>query len=443
MRGRPSTADRATGKVARRPRHTAGLADGAKVRSVNIQALHSDMLRAFAAGLRDGVPVEVLDGLRAYRDVHSLTVVNQRQGRLRQLEQEASEARDRARHARQNANEEPDGDVRADYQEDARRYTAQARQLEDEMARMRFLTEGTTLPDRFDGEVDFLLSGLKALLVTEDGRVNDEQAAALRSVLHDFSLTLEGSQVRWVASLLVPADDRVVALGPFTGIVAAHGRVLTSAEIAEHHSAAGAAQRRRILVHRLEEAGFPRHLARAASLAPGGYLPRVLLGEEVVWPDCDASFNHVAFNSHVRAVWEAHPGWAASVYCQTSPSRQALADLVASKGGSASLADLDGDLEELGIRRNDVYSMTLPKPGRTDATPPWPPTVDRTTVWASGKGADSSQMANPICPACGAPATAVVRVLEVTDALLCRSCRVMPSNPELKFPPLYIDLALP
>jgi hypothetical protein len=169
----------------------------------------------------------------------------------------------------------------------------------------------------------------------------------------------------------------------------------------------------------------------------------VLLGEEVVWPDCDATFNHVAFNRHVRAVWEAHPGWAASVYCQTSPSRQALADLVASKGGSASLSDLDADLKELGIRRNDVYSMTLPKPGRTDATPPWPPTVERTTVWTSGKGADSSLMANPICPVCRAPATAVVRVLEVTNALLCRTCRVMPSNPEVEFPPLYLDLALP
>ena len=443
MRGRPSSADRPAGKAPRRARHTAGLADGTKVRSVSMQDLHSDMLRTFAAGLRAGVHVEVLDGLRAYRDVHSLTVVNQRQGRLRQLEEAAAEARDRARNARANANEEPDADVRADYQDDARRHTIQARQLEEEANRIRSLTEGAGLPDSFEGEVDFLLSGLSALLATADGRVSDEQAAALKSILHDFTITLDGSRVRWSASLLVPADERVVALGPFTGTVAAHGRVLTSAEIGELPDSAGAAQRRRVLIHRLEEAGFPRHLARAASLAPGGYLPRVLLGEAVTWPSCDATFDHAAFNQHLRAVWGAHPGWSASVYCQTNPSRQALADLVASRGGSASLADLEVDLALMGISRNDVYSMTLPKPARNPATPPWPPTVERTTVWASSEGTDASLMANPICPLCGNPATAVIRVPEVTDALLCRGCQVMPSNKDLQFPPLYLDLALP
>lgn len=443
MRGRPSSADRLAGNAPRRPRHTAGIADGAKVRIIDRLALHTSMLSALCTGLRDGVPAQLLDGHQAYRDLHGLTVVNQRQGQTRALESSAADARNRARKARANANEESDAEVCADYQLDARRYTAEARRIEEELHRLRSKTQSTALPDTFEGEIDFLLSGLEALLDTEDGRVSDHQSAALKSVLHDFTISLEGTSVRWSASLLVPADGQVVVVGPFTGTVAARGRLLTAAEVRELPTAAGSGQRRRTIVHRLERAGFPTHLSRAASLAPGDYLVRALLGEDVTWPSCSSTFDHSAFNEHVRSVWSSNSGWSASVYCQTNSTRQALADLVAHFGGTATLAELDPHLARLGIRRGDVYAITLPKRARKETTLPWPPTVTRTNTWSARSKASGSQMACLVCPRCGKPATAVVRVPEVPDALLCRTCRVMPSNGQLEFPPLYLDLALP
>ncbi len=445
MRGRPPDADRGAGNHPRRTRHTAGLADGKKVGTISKAELHAAMLRTFADGIGNGIAVTVLDGLQAHRGIASLTVVNQRQSRLHHLQSEAAKARDLAKRARTNATEEPDPDVRADYMSDARRYTAHARSCDDEHARLLTLTEGTALPETFDGEVDYLLCGLRALLVTPDGRVSDDQANALRTVLRDFVVEPDGRQARWSARLLVPADGRVLALGPFTGTVPLKGRTLTGAERDDLANAQGSALRRRHIIHQLEEQGLPRHLARAASLAPQGLLPRVLLGEDVRWPNCHETFDHDRFNAHLRNLWCASPapGWAASVYCQTNPRRQALADFVAALGGRASLTQTDALLTPFGMRRNDIYSITLPKVAHNPHTPPWPPTVHREGEWSAGNGAEHSHLASPRCPHCGEPATAVVRVLEVTDALLCRNCLIMPSDPTLEFPALYRDLSLP
>lgn len=439
-RGRPP---KSPGSSASQPRHTAGLADGKKLTVVPMAALHADMLRVIAHGIRTGVPARLLDGYRAYRDASALVVTNEHQARVTRLQEDARALRARAKTARRLATEETDPDVADDYRDDARDYTQQATAAEAEMRRLTEQVERQSLPAQFDGEVDYLLTGLKALLPTSDARVTLDQANALRTVMPEISLELVGREIHWSAELLLPADNRVVALGPFTGRVPARGRILTQAELDDIATASGAAQRRRQLIHQLDEAGYPRHLSRAASLAPRGLLPQVLLGQAVLWPDCPEDFDHHGFNEYLRRVWGAHPGWSASVYCQTNPSRQALADLIASLGGTASLADIEPHLVDLGIKRNDIYSMTLPKHARDPKTPPWPPTVLRTNTWATRSPSTDSYLASPRCPRCRQPVTAVVRVLEVTDALLCRTCHVMPSEPERVFPPLYLDLALP
>lgn len=423
--------------------HTGGLADGAKAAVIDMSALHRDMLTAFAEGCRTGIPVELLDGHRAARTLDRIVVVNHHKARMDLLTGKLSDARRLAARARRLAVEETDDEVADGFREDARRHTKTATRLQDEIDRLCHEVEGSAVPDAFEGEVAYLLHGLSALFTPKDGRVEAEKAAALRTVLHQPALWRDGDTVHWRAGLLVPADGRVYVLGPFTGSVPAKGRKLTPAETAELAGSGGAAHRRRSTMHQLITAGYPMHLARCASLAPGGQLPRVLLGENVTWPDCPANFDHTKFNDHVRAIWTTHPRWAKGVYCHTNPSRQALADIVAALGGFASVPQIDPILLTMGIRRNAVYYMTKPRPMRNPTVPIWPATLTRLGTWSRRRGAPPNLMASILCPTCGRPATAVVRVPELPDALLCRTCAIMPSRPDLEFPPSYLDLALP
>lgn len=433
-----------TGRASRHRAFTSdGLADGRKLALIERTTLHRSMLQAFADGLRHGVEVANLDGYQAFQDLQGMTVINQRRGRIRLLESRAQECRSLARRARENANAEPDPATRTEYMDDARSYSAEGRGFTEEANRLKALEDPGSLPDSFDGEVGFLLDSLTALLDSSDGICSRDQAAALHSILRDFRIAIEGSELRWSACLLVPADGRVLSIGPFGGVLPLRGQPITPAEVDELSNSTGAAQRRRKLIHQLEEAGYPRHLARAATLAPGFLLPRVLLGEDVTWPDCVADFDHAGFNEHLRQTWSKHPAWAAGVYCHKNIKRQALADTVALLGGRAPLVLIEPFLARYDIRRNDIYSMTLPKRTSNLALPAWPATVMRENEWSSITPVSESILRNPTCPRCQAPATAVVRVLEVPDALLCRQCRVMPSRGDLVFPPLYLSLALP
>ncbi|HEV7788281.1 MAG TPA: hypothetical protein VGP05_04655, partial [Pseudonocardia sp.] len=247
----------------------------------------------------------------------------------------------------------------------------------------------------------------------------------------------------WRTHLLVPADGRVLRLGPFGGRVPRRGRTLTPAEWQRLRTGAGRPAGRRGVIHALGKAGFPEHLARAASLAPDGHLARVLLGQDVEWPDVPAGFDHDRFNRHLRQQWGAHPGWAKGVYCQTNTKRQALTDLVAALGGFARADQLRAVFPDLGIKNADLLPMTLTRRARNPATADWPPSVERVGQWSAAGKAHEHAVCSILCPGCGQPATAVVRVLEVPGALLCRRCLIAPARPDLRFPPIYATLALP
>jgi len=176
-------------------------------------------------------------------------------------------------------------------------------------------------------------------------------------------------------------------------------------------------------------------------MEPTGLITRVLLGEEVKWPGCPDHFDHEGFNRHVRESWPSDLRWAAGVYAQTNPKRQALADVVAALGGQARMDQMLVFGEAYKFNGNAVYVMSQPYYGRGQTC--WPATVQRTGDWTSATSASASTMRSPLCPICRQPATAVIRVPEVPEAILCRTCRVMPGRPELVFPPQYLDLALP
>ena len=82
--------------------------------------------------------------------------------------------------------------------------------------------------------------------------------------ISDFHLVVEPPVVRWSLCLLLPADGRVVRLGPFEGSVAARGRVRTQAESRFQDAETADAVSRRHLRSDLVAAGVPSALAGAA-----------------------------------------------------------------------------------------------------------------------------------------------------------------------------------
>jgi hypothetical protein len=423
-----------------RGRHGAGLHDGVKVTNIRMDDLHHDIVRGVASALRHGVPATLLDGHASHRSLSSLVVVNQRRERIERLKGDLNVARRMARNCRDLAAQETDEQARQDYTEDVRRHTQRASAITREIEQLEEPSAKAAMPRTFDGEVGYILTGMSTLL-TPHGRVSKEERQALRHVVRDFELVPGDGYVGWSLSLLLPAQERVLTLGPITGRVAVTGRTATPAELNARRVSAGAPAARRAVIHQLMGVGYPERIARSATLEPSGLLARVLLGEDVVWPGCEPAFDHGAFNAHLRASWPTDLAWASGVYVQTNPKRQALADVVAALGGEARLDQVRVFEELYQFAGNAIYVMTLPFYGRGNTC--WPPTVERGGDWTAATGAWQSTLHNTLCALCGEPATAVVRVPEVPDALLCRSCRVMPSCPDLTFPRQYLDLALP
>ena len=420
-----------------RKRRTAGLDDGTRVASINRGDLHRSIVETIARGLREGTEAVALDGLAAFRSVQQLVVVDQRRETLARLARERDEAERRASRARTLAIDEADDELAGQYREDAREHSQRARRIRAEIDRLES-ADARALPESFTGEVDFLITALGALLA-EDGRTGPEERTALRQVLRNFIITVDGATARWETELVVPAGDRVVALGPFRGSVPARGTPLAPAALKALPASSGAALERRRMRDALEAEGWPTPVARSATLAPFMLLPQVLLGTDVEWPDCPPDFDHARFNAHLRDSWTPDLACVASKYAYTSVQRQALADIVAALGGQARLDQAMHAGREHGLTQARVTNLTyITKHGL-----PWPPAVVRVGQWSAGTYVHDSHLRSLICPLCDQPATAVLRLPEVPEAVLCRTCRVMPSRPDLPFPPIYIDLALP
>lgn len=422
-------------------RRRVGLAEGRLIGRVDREELHRSIVRDVAHTLRNGAVAEYLDGHASYLALDRAVLVDAAGHRRRELSLQHDQAEQRARRLRTYAADAHDQQEARELLAQARQESAKATRLGEALERLAQRSDQATLPQEFEGEVAFIVAGLSALLA-DSGRMPAEGRSALQSLISDFHLVVEPPVVRWSLCLLLPADGRVVRLGPFEGSVAARGRVRTQAESRFQDAETADAVSRRHLRSDLVAAGVPSALAGAALLAPGGYLRAVLLGRDVRWPGCAPDFDHESFNAHVRQCWADLGGWGRGVYAQTSPQRQRLADLVARHGGHISLADLRPMLSSIQMKPNDVYTLTLPKRSKNPATPPWPPTVLREGDWGSGSPATMSIVVSPRCQLCHGPATVVVRVPEVPDALLCARCRVMPSRPDLVFPPMYLDLGV-
>lgn len=420
--------------------NSGGLPDGVKDGIVIRDELHESMWRSFVTGLRTGVPVTTLDGHRAFSGIDGLVMFNENRARVELLRQELSEAERLAKSARGLAIREQDPRQQLAYQAEARAQGARAEALSAAIDRAHEQVAGG-VPPVFTCEMSFFEAGLSALL-TPSGVVEQSVWSALRKVLHNMTGHFDDTWFHWEASLLLPADGNVYVAGPFAGRVPRHGRVLTPAERDRAQDSNGGALRRRQLIEELTQAGYPRRIARAATLAPDLLLAKVLLGVEIHWPDCTPDFEHQGFNNHLRSVWTSLMAWDATKYCQVNPKRQTLTDLVAAMDGHARRDQLRPVLTDFGLNEDDLHPMTLTRVSRGGA-PDWSPSVRRTGPWTAASLVHQNGVESVYCPVCGQPATAVVRVPEVPGSLLCRSCLRPPAAPDLVFPPVWRELALP
>jgi hypothetical protein len=424
------------------PRHRGGLADGMHICGFEIASFHKDILATISRSLREGVPVTTLDGFASIPNIDGMALINENRINLERLNRNFKNLEARARNLRLLAADETDQQSRTEYQEDARRESKRLTEMKVEIDRLSN-QEIKPLPIQFTSETEYLIAGLSALVSSDTGRIQLETATAFQSILHEFQVEAKGDRVHWSTCLLVPADGRVVVIGPFKGSVPAIGRKKSPADLDSLNYSLGAGISRRSVVSKLQDAGFSYHRSRAASLAPGGYLARVLLGEEVIWPQCNSDFNHERFNSHVRQIWSKNFSCSKTFYCWSNPKRQAVTDIVSNLGGRAYREQIWPLLKSFEIEDKHLIFMTQEIVSTRQGALPWPPSVVRLGEWNTGEDNNLKMLGSVFCQLCGNPATAVIRVPEVSDSVLCRSCCVMPSQPDLPFPRMYLDLALP
>ncbi len=415
---------------------------GQKMAVIGRAELHRSIVSTLGRGLRDGVPGVLLDGVDAYDSVSGMIMVNARRATIEHLSEKASELDRKSTRSRHLAEDEQDDKVAAGYRDDARTYSREAEAIRDEVERRRAETDPTEVPLQFETAVDVLLSGL-AVLLDPSGSVDNDVQAFLQRILHNFSFAVDGDEVVWRGQLLVSANGRVVALGPFTDSVARLGRGLSPAELDTIGIGTDAAIERRRHTVELTKIGYPQRVAASIVCAPGGYLARALLGQEVIWPDCPDDFDHDRFNAHIRQSWPKDVAWANKMYNLTNPKRQELTDLVAAIGGRIRMDQAEASCRKLKIVRTDLYPLSTANVSANPAIPDWQPSVRRTGSWDRSTSTSESYLDSIPCPKCGLPATAVVRVPEVPGSLLCRACLISPALPDLPFPPMYERLALP
>ena len=422
--------------------HASGIINGQQVASVKSEELHASILRSIADGLEEGVFAERLGLSHRVAALTGSTWVDRLSAQREALEQR-----------RLRLTREIEGAVRASTRTDdmaniedllsrASRLRLERERVVGDIAEIDRRRTEAQVPALVDFETDaqFILEALSVIGPAGDV-ISGQARAALSQVLTDFSMDVSDGALRWRAFLVLPCDDYEVRVGPFEGSVERRGRVLPEAAVSDPLVNAEIGDKYAEFEAALRAADLPALAAKCAARAPMGLLPRVLLGESVVWPGCDEAFDHDEFSNYLREVW-SDPAWSGRQYLRTHAPRQLLTDLVASAGGRADLARVLRDGESSGLKYQQVHYMTRGSNDVNDVARPWCPPVLREGDWSPGSSQSEHFLLSRRCWSCGEPATAVVRVLEVAGDLMCRQCSAAIDLPGRVFPRLYLDMAL-
>lgn len=422
---------------------TNGGSNGTLIAAVNASELHRSMIEAFADGFDSGVLARDFGLVDASVSFSGRTPQDLLRSRIDVLSSQAEALLTERGQCISRAGRVQDDQIADEMLANAKRCQADHDRLMREVAELtRQLDEPLPELTDFDTDASLMIAAL-SILPREYSTVTQQMRSDLSRVIDGFRLAVSGASVHWECYLTLPANDRLLRVGPFTGTVTRLGRVLPPAALTDSSSTSGVALKRADFERALEKRGFSRNAAKCASYAPGMYLPRVILGEDVEWPDCPDDFDHDEFNEYLRSVWTKDVAWSGKQYLRTNEDRQVLADLVAAApGGRLSLAKAMAAGEVLGLNYQKIHYLTRAQEKR-QVTRPWLAPVEREGVWKATGSREDHFLLSRRCLKCKKPATAAVRVCEVPGDLLCRVCRVPTVGVERVFPPLYVDMALP
>ena len=421
---------------------TNGGSNGTLIASVNASELHRSMVEAFADGFDSGVLAGDFGLVEASSSFTGRTPQDLLRSRIDYLSTQAEALLVERGRCISRAGKVQDDQIADELLANAQQCQAEHDRLMREVAEFTVRLD-EPLPELtdFDTDASLMIAAL-SILPREYSTVTQQMRSDLSRVIDGFRLDVSTECVRWECYLMLPANDRLLRVGPFFGTVGRLGRVLPPATLTDASSDSGVALKRADFERALRNRGFPKGAAKCASYAPGMFLPRVILGEDLKWPDCPDDFDHEEFNNYLRSVWTKDVPWSGKQYLRTNEKRQILTDLVAAAGGRLSLAKTMAAGEALGLGYQAIQYLTRQQLTR-QVTRPWLGAVEREGEWKSTGSREDHFLVSRRCLKCGDPATAAVRVCEVPGDLLCRTCRVPTVGKPRVFPQLYVDMALP
>lgn len=425
-----------------------------RVASLDPLEVHRAICEAAIDALREGAPLERLDGLEYFHLRHSgFGVKNTKVQKVELLKSQVARQQQIARQARANANATTSPELRSEFIEDAEAAHSELVSLQEQLELLESACPTDVLPTHFEAEVDFIAHAL-AQLAKITTTPNGEFGEAINQVVTDLRFTpVEDRRCEVEFYLLLPADGMVLRFGPIRTTVRNRAYPKTLSRDADGdaprpafvHLAAGHDERYakapslnealQLLKADLVSAGFT-PLA-AGTLARSDSAPLYSVCAHELWNEPLSDGLDPAYVAHVLDVYRAENfEWNPRHHSLDCEQRQALVDALLESGGEASQLDLIAAFEGTPVTSQKIADFSRPQ--TVGNAPTWNPPVERRGDWRQQSPRGGRRLRVLSCPHCGGLATKVLRMPEVPDNVLCPACRRMPSASSPVFPEDYL-----
>ncbi len=430
-----------------------------RVASIDPAEFHGAVQAAAVAALRDGAPVELLDGVEFWRmsDLNA-RVTDTRGRRIAMLGEELADARRAYDQARRNANSTTNEKLRADYLADSEREADRITALEADLASAEAQPDSAATPDAFDSDCDFLAHALAGLTVHGEHAPAEYVDALSRVIEFDAFTpihTTDPPQVEVTFHLLLPADGRVARFGPITCRVqnrayrntlrdngeTQRARALMHQRLRqEGHADLDAAPHRAVDSLRdllVTQLGWTRHAAR--TLATSGVGALYDIAAHLLWGDPLPAGLDPAYVELVTTTYQ-DPGfrWNPHRHALDCTLRQTAVDAVVAAGGHLGFTELETALTNTTV--DDVRITVFSRDQTIGNGPTWHPCLERRGDWIQQHPKSGRSLAAATCPHCNGFASRVVRTPETPADLLCPTCHRMPTTDSPTYPDTYLTL---
>ena len=426
-----------------------------RIASLNPVELHQAISDAAIAALRNGAPIEQLDGLTYYKINGRLAARHDTTEQKRNhLTKRITEEEEIAKRARANANRVDDEQAQAAFVDDAVRAHTEIKRLRKELDSCNTENNPQALPDEISSELDYFAHALARLAVTTK-TPNREFADAVQQIITDIKITprIDERVCDVEFRLCVPAADRVLTIGPIRTVVTNRAYPATlpddispnsprrtlvraASSNALHPPPGGShLETIQIIKDQLIKRGYSPlasgTLLRSNSAALNAFIAAELWNEPI--PD---EFDP-EYITHIRNTYKSTTfRWNPRNHKVDANLRQQLTNAVVARDGHATMHELINDLAHTKINANRIAVYSTDQ--ACGPAPPWQPCVTRQGLWTSNTSRDERSLRTRKCPHCpDGHATTVIRVPEVPACVLCPTCHRMPTNNSPIFPAEY------